>query len=79
MEYKFKVGDRVRINEEARYLPIGDYNATVGDEGVVTKLKEGYVGSSGTVVTNEKFKSGWPKEYGEHGLWLKDIFLELVS
>ena len=74
MDAKFKVGDKVRITPNAGFLPLFISTAAVGDEGVVTMLDE-----EGTIVTNEKFESGRPEEFGEHGVWLDNMFLEPVN
>lgn len=72
MPFKFKVGDKVRVTEAAS---ISGY---VGEEGIVTRLGGAVTPEEGAVVTNEKFSTGHP-DYGEHGHWFYDEWLELVS
>ncbi len=79
MEFKFKVGDKVRVVPEADVDINKSLNVEVGDEGVVTMQGGVYsTGIPGVVVTNEKFKSG-ANMYGKHGVWFYEEELELVS
>jgi len=73
MEFKFKVGDKVRV---LKSFSAPQYNGEVGE---VTQLLEGGEIFRGAVVTNEKFISRRPKDFGEHGYWFYADCLELVS
>lgn len=67
---KFKVGDKVRVTEDAKMF--------IGKEGVVTKIGGWGTLVKGAVVTNETFPCG-NDAYGEHGVWFPDDWLELVG
>lgn len=70
MSFKFKVGDKVRVSNEAIMF--------AGEEGEVTGLGGTATPEQGAVVTNEEFESG-DDSYGEHGIWFPDDWLELVQ
>ena len=69
MRFKFKVGDKVRVNAP---VPIPEN----GKEGVVVKLG-GIASGAGAVVKNETFGTG-DDSYGEHGICIPDNWLVLV-
>lgn len=71
MAFKFKVGDKVKLLEHP-YLP-----HLIGEEAVVTGLGGKATPDKGAVITNDKFPCG-ELEYGEHGMWVSDDFLDLV-
>ncbi len=75
MSHEFKVGDKVRVVEMAG---LEGLKVNLGDEGKVTRIADGFLGSPGAIVSNEKWKPG-AQEYGEHGVWLGDTDIELVS
>ena len=78
MSFKFKVGDKVRVNGSNPLFALFTGDEFIGKEGVVTKLGGKATPDKGVVVTNEEFPSG-DASYGEHGHWFPDTWLELVK
>lgn len=75
MKSEFKLGDKVRVTD----CPMSSF---VGKEGVVTKIG-GQIGlpdtTSSAVVTNKDFPESTVTEFGKHGWWFPDEWLELVE
>ena len=78
MSFRFKVGDRVRINPSNSMFAVLTGDKFVGKEGEVTQLGGTATPDEGAVVTNEEFPCG-DESYGEHGHWFPDKWLELVD
>ncbi len=71
--FKFKIGDKVRINAPYNFT---GHNGIVGK---VTQLGGTATPDKGAIVTSDAITGSLPEIYGEHGVWYPEKWLELVK